>query len=124
MTPARISATQGRARFYGRSLRSKRALTLALIDLKAFCTENLSKFFRGAGGNARLANLKTLKAFPQNIESCVAQAALQVENGVTQTGGGTDDHALHTTIDANIVRVYRPITSGGFFPSFSVVVFC
>jgi len=63
-------------------------------------------------------------AFPQNLESCVAQATLQVENGVTQTGGGTDDHALHTTIDANIVRVYRPVTSGGFVPSFSVVVFC
>jgi len=62
--------------------------------------------------------------FPQNVSACVAMAALEADNSSFTGGGGTDDHALWTSISGSTVTVYRTITTSGVFPPFAITVFC
>ena len=62
--------------------------------------------------------------FPQNVQACVAMATLEADNNGFLTGGGTDDHALWTSISGSAVTVYRTVTTSGVFPPFAIAVFC
>jgi hypothetical protein len=68
----------------------------------------------------------TVITFPKDVSSCVVVATNEADNNDTVGFGGLDDHVLTTSINANgtDVTVYRPTTSGGYFPPFGITAVC
>jgi len=67
---------------------------------------------------------QVIVTFPQDLSNCAAIAGNSNPNGSVSGGGGIDDHALTTSIFGTTVRVYRPTSSSGVMPDFTIAVFC